>query len=100
MEIDPNLVGVMMTGQGTVQTAVEAMKIGAFDYILKPFKLADLTPVINRAMGVRRLRLENLQLRETVAMYELTKTLAFSFDIPTILSKLAEAAAQQCGRGR
>src|SRR3972149_6623843 len=34
--IDPHLVGVIMTGQGTVQTAVEAMKVGAFDYLLKP----------------------------------------------------------------
>ena len=39
LAIDPQLVGIIMTGQGTIQTAVEAMKIGAFDYLLKPFKL-------------------------------------------------------------
>jgi DNA-binding NtrC family response regulator len=42
LEIDPNLVGVIMTGHGTIQTAVEAIKTGAFDYILKPFKLGTL----------------------------------------------------------
>src|SRR3954468_4055591 len=36
-EIDPNLVGVVMTGHGTIGTAVEALKAGALDYILKPF---------------------------------------------------------------
>src|SRR6516225_6020575 len=36
-EIDPTLVGIIMTGQGTIPSAVEAMKVGAFDYVLKPF---------------------------------------------------------------
>ncbi|MBF8283302.1 MAG: zraR 7, partial [Anaerolineales bacterium] len=75
LEIDPQLVGVMMTGQGTVQTAVDAMKVGAFDYVLKPFKLSAMLPVLTRAMEARRLRVENLQLRETVAIYELAQTL-------------------------
>src|SRR6267378_2259407 len=39
-EIDLNLVGIIMTGHGTIDTAVEAMKTGALDYILKPFKLS------------------------------------------------------------
>ena len=61
---DPQLVGIIMTGQGTVQTAVEAMKVGAFDYVLKPFKLQAMLPVLARAMQVRRLRMENVRLRE------------------------------------
>ena len=39
LKVDPHLVGIMMTGQGTIQTAVDAMKVGAFDYVLKPFRL-------------------------------------------------------------
>src|SRR5436190_9947380 len=35
LEIDPQLVGIIMTGQGTIPTAVEAMRVGAFDYVLK-----------------------------------------------------------------
>ena len=66
LEIDPNLVGIIMTGQGTISTAVEAMKVGAFDYILKPFKLQSILPVLSRAMEVRRLRIENVRLRQYV----------------------------------
>jgi DNA-binding NtrC family response regulator len=64
LKLDPNLVGIIMTGQGTIQTAVEAMKVGAFDYILKPFDLQFLLPVLARAMDVRRLRVENVRLRQ------------------------------------
>ncbi|MBI4470347.1 MAG: response regulator [Acidobacteria bacterium] len=94
LEIDPHLVGIVMTGQGTVQTAVEAMKIGAFDYLLKPFKLNAMLPLLSRAMGVRRLRVENLQLRETVAIYELSQATGFTLDSRMILDKVADAALE------
>ena len=51
----PDLVGIIMTGHGTIQTAVEAMRIGAFDYVLKPVTLSALLPVLSRAMEVRQL---------------------------------------------
>ena len=66
LAIDPQLVGIIMTGQGSVQTAVEAMKLGAFDYILKPFKLQTMLPTLARAMQVRRLRMENVRLRQWI----------------------------------
>jgi two-component system, cell cycle sensor histidine kinase and response regulator CckA len=95
LEIDPHLIAIVMTGQGTIQTAVDAMKVGAFDYVLKPFKLQNLLSVLTRAMNTRRLRLENLQLRETVAIYELSQTIAFTLDPQTVLSKVADSAMQQ-----
>ena len=95
LEIDQNLVCIIMTGQGTIQTAVDAMKVGAFDYVLKPFRLQALLPVLTRAINMRRLSQENLQLRETVAIYELCQTIAFTLDRQTLLSKLADAALQQ-----
>ena len=95
IQIDPNLVCIMMTGQGTIQTAVDAMKVGAFDYVLKPFRLQTMLPVLTRAMNTRHLRLENVQLREAVAIHELTETIAFTLDPKTVLSKLADAALMQ-----
>ena len=63
-EIDTNVVGIVMTGHGTIDSAVAAMKAGALDYILKPFTLRMILPVLNRALTVRSLRTENVQLRQ------------------------------------
>jgi len=95
LEIDPYLVAIIMTGQGTIQTAVEAMQAGTVDYVLKPFRLQTLMPILTRAIHTRRLRKENLQLRETLAIYELAQTIAFTLDSQTLISKLADAALQQ-----
>ena len=54
---------IMLTGKGTIETAVQAMKLGAFDYLQKPFPLQELETVIQRANERRRLRKENQQLR-------------------------------------
>src|SRR5689334_1843807 len=62
LAIDPILVGIIMTGEGTIGTAVEAMRSGALDYILKPFKLSAILPVLSRGLLMRRLRLENAAL--------------------------------------
>jgi len=66
LEFDPNLVTIVMTGQGTIQTAVEAMRAGAYDYVLKPFRIQQIAPVLTRAMELRRLRLENVRLKQCV----------------------------------
>jgi two-component system sensor histidine kinase/response regulator len=62
--IDPDLGSIVMTGHGTIDTAVLAMQGGALDYILKPFKLNAILPVLARALDVQRLRRENAQLQE------------------------------------
>jgi nitrogen regulation protein NR(I) len=54
---------IVMTAFGSVQTAVEAMRIGAFDYITKPFNLDELLLVINKALSVSKLQKENVMLK-------------------------------------
>jgi two-component system, sensor histidine kinase and response regulator len=72
-KIDPAIGALVMTGHGTIDTAVRAMRGGALDYILKPFKLNVILPVIARALDVQRLRRENaeLHLREKQRSAEL-----------------------------
>ena len=57
---------VVMTAFGTVGTAVEAMKAGASDYVLKPFSLAEMRMVIHKELDVHNLREENRSLREAL----------------------------------
>src|ERR1700757_672914 len=57
---------VVMTAFGSVETAVEAMKAGASDYVLKPFSLTEMRMVIRKELDVRNLREENRSLREAL----------------------------------
>ena len=63
---DPDVVGIVMTGHGSIPSAVEAMKAGAIDYVLKPFKLSTALPALERAVMLRRLRRRNADLEARV----------------------------------
>jgi two-component system, NtrC family, response regulator AtoC len=65
--VDSEVPIIVFTAYGTVQSAVDAMKRGAFDYILKPFDLEAVEVVIRRAVEMGRYRIENRYLREQAA---------------------------------
>ena len=116
--IDASLVTVIMTGAGSIDSAVEAMRSGALDYVLKPFKLSVVLPVIERCLALRRLRRENealsRQLREHAAELEATNreldafTRSASHDLRTPLNAVigfsgllsARYGAQLAGEAR
>src|SRR5258705_336313 len=54
-KVAPNALTVIMTGFGTVETAIDAMKRGAYDYILKPFKVEEVTMIVQRGLEKQRL---------------------------------------------
>jgi DNA-binding NtrC family response regulator len=72
-EHDPDTAVIVMTAYGTIETAVEAMKKGAFDFLQKPFDTSHLQMLVERAVENQRLLAENLLLRE-----ELAQSLGFS----------------------
>src|SRR5262249_58226932 len=57
---------IVMTAYGSVETAVEAMKAGAADYVLKPFTMAEMKLVIAKELDVQRVREENRTLKEAL----------------------------------
>lgn len=66
---DAGIAAVMMSGHGTIATAVEAMKEGAIDYLVKPFKREEVLKAIQSALAVRELRTENVRLKHQVRDY-------------------------------
>ena len=62
-KLDPFLPVVIITGQGSVETAVEALKEGAADYLAKPVRMKELVKLVGRTLEVQALRLENLTLK-------------------------------------
>jgi signal transduction histidine kinase len=74
--IDPDLACVVMTGDGSVDSAVKAMQLGAMDYLQKPFDVNAVLAVTHRALEVRRLRLENAQLLQRQREYALELEIA------------------------
>ena len=60
---------IVMTAFGTIKDAVEAMKLGAFDYLTKPFSLDEFRLLIERALEIKRLREDNVRLRKDINRY-------------------------------
>src|SRR5437879_10475556 len=58
-ELDADVPVILLTAFGTVQTAVDAMKLGAFDYVLKPFDLEAVELIIRKALEMRQYRTDN-----------------------------------------
>ena len=89
-ELDPSLPVVMLTGHGTVEQAVRAIQLGAYDFMLKPPDLDHLGVVLDRALEHARLRQEVTLLRES-AKGNLT-IVGDSDGLKTALSRLERAA--------
>jgi two-component system response regulator HydG len=66
-EVDPELTVIMMTGYASVETAVAALKNGAYDYVTKPLDPDEIAHLVKKALAHKRTAAENVLLRETVA---------------------------------
>src|SRR6202453_4511277 len=89
----PDLPVIIITAFGSIQTAVESMKLGAFDYITKPFSNSELLLIVARALENRELRSEVKRLRiELARNHGLENIIASSPKMTALLSKLAQVA--------
>ena len=66
LDLDPDLVVVMITAYASIENAVKATRLGAFDFVTKPFRNEELLLVIKNGLGKRNLEIENRQLRTTL----------------------------------
>src|SRR5437879_10675229 len=84
---------VLLTGHGTIEGAVAGMRAGAFDYLTKPCRLAELSAVLQRAIEHRALRRENAALRRLVAVEAGSATLiATSAGMQALLGRIERVA--------
>jgi len=84
---------VVMTAYGSVETAVDAMKAGASDYVLKPFSMDEIKLIIHKELDVHRLREENRSLREALGhRYEFKNIIARSPKMQEVLATVERIA--------
>ncbi|NND98811.1 MAG: sigma-54-dependent Fis family transcriptional regulator, partial [Pirellulaceae bacterium] len=65
-DVNPDTEIIVLTGEGTIENAVESMRRGVFDFLSKPFPMGELEGRCLRALDRRKLRKENTQLREVI----------------------------------
>jgi len=92
-ETDPTLPVILITGHATVQSAVEAIQQGAFDYLAKPFTADQLSVAVERALRFRGLVRENQSLRARVSEDPFAEVVAASPVMSTILDLVRKVAA-------
>ena len=91
--LDPDVEVIIITGYGTIQSAVESIKAGAFHFLSKPFVPDDLRNLVSRALGKRRLDLENLYLRQELKIKDERNTLVYeSESMIRIMDMIARVA--------
>ncbi|MFW6067754.1 MAG: HD domain-containing phosphohydrolase [Myxococcota bacterium] len=91
----PNIVTIIMTGFGTVETAIDAMKRGAYDYILKPFKVEDVVHTIRRGLEKQKLQAENIRLKEALSLYKVSEAIAASLSLDEVVTTVTDTAIHE-----
>ncbi|MSR74345.1 MAG: sigma-54-dependent Fis family transcriptional regulator [Planctomycetes bacterium] len=93
----PELIFILMTAFGTLESAIEAVREGAYDYVSKPFKIEELLLVVDRALESRRIAAENRDLRgalrEQQSMAEIVGRSPAMFEVFKAIARAADSTA-------
>ena len=84
---------IMLTGHATVETAIEAMKLGAYDYLSKPYHISELDVLVKQAAEKKRLRVDNQRLRAQLARQSETPEIVYVSDAMREVMRLVERVA-------
>ena len=100
-ETNPGTEVIIITGQATIETAIEALKGGAFDYILKPFNIGDLVSSSKKCLDYAKLKRQENVFRETTYLYQLAqealKTKSEKALLEFILTRMAKSLNADAG---
>ncbi|MCA1631670.1 MAG: sigma-54 dependent transcriptional regulator [Acidobacteria bacterium] len=84
---------IMLTGHATIETAIEAMKLGAYDYLSKPYHITELDALVKQAAEKRRLRVDNQRLRAQIERRSAAPEIVFVSDAMRDVMHLVERVA-------
>lgn len=91
---------VLTTGHADVQTAVQALKAGARDYLVKPFQPDELRHIVHTCLEQRRLMNENVLLKKQIALFQRGRHLSSILDLDKLLPQAVGMLLQEMGEGR
>jgi signal transduction histidine kinase len=91
----PDIIGVAITGYGSVDTAIEALKLGMNDFLLKPFSLDDLRTSVSKALARTRLERENTRLQALIPLFQLSQTFMSVTDLAVLLHQVLQVAVDE-----
>jgi signal transduction histidine kinase len=96
-ELNPQTAVIMITGQATIESAIEALKSGAYDYVLKPFDLNELTAAVHKCLEHNRLRRQGAILNEALYLYQFAQELNKEHSEKEMLGFILQRAAKTLG---
>lgn len=88
--VRPEIIMVVITGHGTITTAIESLKMGAMGFILKPFTRQELVSAIHNALDKYRLRQENVRMKSLMPLFQVSQQLMMQTDLNQLMNLIVE----------
>ncbi|MBD3217001.1 MAG: response regulator [candidate division Zixibacteria bacterium] len=81
----PEAIVIIMTGHPTIENVISVLKLGAYDYIVKPFKLDTLKLTVERGLKAQRLAKENMHLKSLISLYQISEAMGSTIHLNSLL---------------
>ncbi len=95
IELQPDIVAILMTGQPTIENAVTVLKLGAYDYLVKPFSEEVLKATVYSGLQKQKLFRENINLKEQLALYKISTAMGSASGRDQILDMILTTALRE-----
>ncbi len=91
----PDIATVVMTGYGTLDSAIDALRLGVYEFVLKPFRPDELVSAVSRALRRKHLEQENARLTALMPLFDISKSFMGSVDLATVPRQVVHIARQE-----
>ncbi len=95
LETSPDIIVILMTGQPAIENAISVLKMGAYDYLIKPFTLESLRATIRRGLEKQNLFRENINLKETVSLCKISEAMGSTIHLKSLLQLILETLSME-----